>query len=143
MRSPILTIPADLLAAMIDHCRRDAPRECCGILGGVSPRVSSIHPLRNTEASETAYNADPTDLLDAHRYLRKRSAQFLAIYHSHPRWRTVPSRADLERNHYGDLPRIIISLLTDPPEVRAWRLDTDAYTELPWQSAGPGSDVQD
>ena len=59
----ILTIPAILHDAMVDHCEREAPLECCGLLGGVFPLVSSIHPLRNTDASETRYNADPQDLI--------------------------------------------------------------------------------
>jgi proteasome lid subunit RPN8/RPN11 len=138
-----LLIPADILAAMIDHCRREAPLECCGILGGTPPRVSSIHVLRNTEASPVRYNADPLDILEAHRSLRARGAEFLAIYHSHPGWRAVPSRTDLETNYYGDLPRIIVSLLDDPPEVRSWRLSADSYEELPWRVVAGGPPAVD
>ncbi len=129
---PPLEIPASILARMVEHCQKEAPLESCGILGGKPPRVSSLHLLRNTEASETLYNADPRDILEAFRTLREQGGQFLAIYHSHPRWAAIPSRTDLATNYYGDLPRIIVSLLTDPPEVRNWRLDTDSYTELPW-----------
>jgi proteasome lid subunit RPN8/RPN11 len=99
------------------------------------PRVSSFHPLRNTEASETRYNADPGDLIAAVTALRARQAEIVAIYHSHPRWPAVPSATDLRENHYGDVPRIIVSLLGARPEVRVWRLDPDAYHELRWQLA--------
>jgi len=138
-----LLIPPAILDAMIDHCRREAPRECCGLLGGVAPAVSSIDPLRNTEAEagETRYNADPADLVAAVRRLRDRNAEILAIYHSHPRWAPIPSRADLDLNYYGAVPRIIVSLLDDKPQVRAWRLDPDSYEELPWQVAAD-SDVE-
>ncbi len=134
-----LEIPPGVLADMIAHCRREAPRECCGLLGGVPPRVSSFHPLRNAAPSaETRYDADPRDLIDAVVDLRRRDAEILAIYHSHPRWEAVPSRTDLEENHYGAVPRIIVSLLSEPPDVRVWRLDRDDYRELPWvASAGP------
>jgi proteasome lid subunit RPN8/RPN11 len=128
-----LEIPRDVVEAMVAHCRREAPRECCGLLGGVPPRVSSFHPLRNVAPSaETRYDADPRDLIDAVVDLRRRDAEILAIYHSHPRWEAVPSRTDLEENHYGAVPRIIVSLLDEPPVVRAWRLDRDDYRELPW-----------
>ena len=60
-----LEIPAEIHDAMVAHCVREAPLECCGLLGGVSPVVSSIHPLRNTEASETRYNGDRNDLIRA------------------------------------------------------------------------------
>ena len=129
----ILTIPAPIVDAMVAHCRREAPLECCGLLGGVRPLVSSYHPLRNTDASETRYNADPRDLIDVVTALRARGAEILAIYHSHPRWEAVPSQADLALNYYGDLPRIIVSLLGPRPTVRIWRLDPDSFTELPWR----------
>ncbi|MGP0062122.1 MAG: Mov34/MPN/PAD-1 family protein [Isosphaeraceae bacterium] len=133
-----LEIPRDLHDAMVAHCLREAPLECCGILGGVSPRVSSFHPLRNAAASETRYQADPQDLIEAVVDMRTRGAEILAIYHSHPRWQAIPSRTDLEENYYGPVPRIIVSLLDETPDVRIWRLDPDSYEELPWRIVEPG-----
>lgn len=128
-----LEIPAGLVEAMIAHCLRESPRECCGLLGGRPPRVSSFHPLRNVAAAaETRYDADSRDLIDAVVDLRRRDAEILAIYHSHPRWEAVPSRTDLEQNHYGAVPRIIVSLLAEPPVVRVWRLGRDDFQELSW-----------
>jgi len=142
-------IPADLVEAMVAHCRREAPLEGCGLLGGVPPLVSSFHPLRNTEASPVRYNADPRDLIAAVTALRARGAEILAIYHSHPDHAAVPSRTDLRENHYGDVPRIIVSLLGPEPDVRIWRLGPDSYEELPWTrlppsggGAGPGLGVE-
>jgi [CysO sulfur-carrier protein]-S-L-cysteine hydrolase len=129
-----LLIPADIHDAMVAHCLRDAPRECCGLLGGIGGRVSSIHPLRNTSPrSEIHYDAHPQDLIDAVVDMRKRGDGPLAIYHSHPRWEGVPSLTDLRENHWGALPRIIVSLLGPVPDVRVWRLDPDSYEALPWQ----------
>ncbi len=135
--SPLL-IPISILDAMVDHCRREAPLECCGILGGLAPRVSSFHPMRNADASEVRYRADPHDLIQAVTALRSRKAQIVAIYHSHPRWAAIPSRTDLEENHYDDVPRIIVSLLDETPEVRVWRLEPDAYVELAWETTTEG-----
>ena len=118
---------------MVAHCTRESPLECCGLLGGVSPLVSSINPMRNASASEVRYDADPRDLIAAVQSLRARNAEILAIYHSHPRWSAIPSKTDLAENHYGEVPRIIVSLLGETPEVRVWRLDTDSYEELPWE----------
>lgn len=118
---------------MVAHCVREAPLECCGILGGVAPLVSSFHPLRNVAVSETRYDADPRELIDAVVSLRARGAEILAIYHSHPRWAPVPSQTDLRENHYGDVPRIIVGLLGPQPEVRVWRLDPDSYVEIAWR----------
>jgi proteasome lid subunit RPN8/RPN11 len=137
-----LLIPAAIHDAMVAHCQREAPLECCGLLGGTAHQVSSVHPLRNTAASESRYDADPQDLIEAVVELRRRAAEIVAIYHSHPRWAAVPSRTDLQENHYGSVPRIIVSLLGPTPVVRIWRLDPDSYQELPWQivpSLGAGS----
>src|SRR5262249_39150906 len=131
--APPLEIPRDLHDAMVAHCRSESPLECCGILAGVAPRVSSLHPLRNAARSETRYNADPRDLIDVVVALRERGTEILAIYHSHPRWKPIPSNTDLEENHYGPVPRIIVSLLSEPPEVRVWRLEPDSYQELDWK----------
>lgn len=133
-----LEIPRDLHDAMVAHCLREAPLECCGLLGGSGPRVSSFHPLRNAEASETRYTADPQDLIEAVVWMRQHGSEILAIYHSHPRWRAVPSQTDLRENYYGDVPRIIVSLLDPVPEVRIWRLDPDTYRELPWRIVEAG-----
>src|SRR4051795_2040514 len=112
----ILTLPASIHDAMVAHCIREAPLECCGILGGFPPLVSSFHPLRNSSASETRYDADPRDLIEAVQSLRVRGAEILAIYHSHPRWAAIPSQTDLRENYYGEVPRIIVSLLNSEPE---------------------------
>ena len=63
--------------------------------------------------------------------------EIAAIYHSHPRWEAVPSAVDLKENHYGPVPRIIVSLLADPPDVRVWRLEAESYQEIPWALAVP------
>lgn len=132
-RAGPLGIPRAVHDAMLAHCRMEAPRECCGILGGVWPEADLFYPLANALASEDRYDADPAELVRAVVDLRGREAEMLAIYHSHPRWEAVPSRADLELNHYGPLPRIIVSLLTEPPVVRTWRLHAHSFEELPWR----------
>ena len=130
-------IPRDIVDAMVAHCVREAPLECCGILCGIAPRVSLFYPLRNENQSETRYNADPHDLIAAHIDFRQHQAEILALYHSHPRWDAIPSKTDLAENYYGPVPRIIVSLKGDVPNVRVWRLDADSYEELSWEIVEP------
>lgn len=127
-----IQIPVGIRDAMVDYCVREAPQEACGLLGGVRPIVASLHPLRNASESEIRYDADPKDLIAAIQSLRFRGEEILAIYHSHPRWEAVPSKTDLRENHYGDVPRIIVSLLEGVPVVRVWRLDPESCQELRW-----------
>ena len=101
--------------------------------GGRGPAVSSFHPLRNADASETRYNADPRDLIAGRRrapLARGRDPGDLPLASAlggHPE----PDRP--RENYYGDVPRIIVSLLDETPEVRVWRLDPDSYEELAWE----------
>lgn len=132
----VLVIPRFILNAMIYHCQVESPLECCGLLGGVAPAVSLFYPLGNADQSETTYNADGRELIRAIQDLRAREGEIVAIYHSHPRWPPIPSQTDLRANHYGDLPRIIVSLLGETPEVRAWQLNPNSYEELRWRIVG-------
>ncbi len=127
-----LEIPESVLSAMIEHCLRESPLECCGLLTGRDRRAKTFVPLRNAEQSPTRYDADGRDLIDAVVGMRARNESIVAIYHSHPKWAAIPSRTDLETNYYGDVPRIIVSLLVEPPEVRIWRLEPARYDELAW-----------
>jgi [CysO sulfur-carrier protein]-S-L-cysteine hydrolase len=129
-----LEIPESLLKAMVTHCQRSAPIEACGLLGGFPPaKVDAFYPLRNTSRSETKYDADPSELIAAVREMRTRQAEILAIYHSHPKWQAIPSQTDLAENYYEGVPRIIVSLLDEEPDVRIWRLFPNSYEELPWR----------
>ena len=141
--TPPLEIPRHILNAMVTHCLQEAPSEACGILAGAhQPLVEAFYPLRNELASRTRYNADPGDLIAAIQSMRSHSLGMLAIYHSHPDTVAVPSRVDLEQNHYGPLPRIIISLRTAVPEVRIWRLGAADFEELRWRLLSPSVESQ-
>jgi hypothetical protein len=60
----------------------------------------------------------------------------VAIYHFRPRLAAVPSRTDLRKHAYGDLPRVIVSL-GEVPTVRVWRLTKRYCEELNWHLRPP------
>jgi [CysO sulfur-carrier protein]-S-L-cysteine hydrolase len=128
-----LVISLEVHDAMVAHCRNDAPLEACGLLSGPPHRGSSIHPLRNSLSSSVRYLADPNDIIAAVTAIRAAKTEMLAIYHSHPESAAIPSKVDLAENHYGDLPRIIVSLRGETPEVRVWRLGESSFEELTWR----------
>lgn len=128
-----LIVPAGLYADLVAQALAEQPNECCGLLAGViqagEGRVVARYPLVNELASPTEYNAEPRGLFQAHRDMRERGQEVLAIYHSHPTSPPVPSRKDRERNYSEDVVCVIVSLQSDPPEVRAWWLTADAHRE--------------
>lgn len=142
---PDLRMTPEVYETMIRHALADAPLECCGLLAGCQGQAWKIYPLANASKSETRYDADPRALIDAVQAIRRESTEIVAIYHSHPKWPAVPSKTDLQENHYGEVPRIILGLLPDPPECRVWRLyrDEERFEELTWnveQFASLGSE---
>ena len=60
---------------------------------------------------------------------RQEDLEFLAIYHSHPKSRAVPSRTDLERSYSLDVVNLILSMTTAVPDVRGWWLKGDSFEE--------------
>ena len=141
--TPFLRIPRAILDQMIAHAQREAPQECCGILGGagIGVEVCSIYPLRNADPNPIKrFESDSRDLLAAHKAIRESRQVWAGIYHSHPKDPAVPSRTDLERNAYDATPCVIVSLAEAEPCVRVWRLGRDAYWELPWETVESGGE---
>ncbi|GIW87592.1 MAG: hypothetical protein KatS3mg108_1916 [Isosphaeraceae bacterium] len=129
-----LLIPSSIVAAILKHCRAEAPIEACGLLGGPSAlRASSHYPLRNELASEVRYLGHAQDMIEAVLTMRARNERLVAIYHSHPASPAIPSRVDLEGNQYGPVPHLIVSLAAPAPEIRAWRLESTRFEELRWR----------
>ncbi len=125
-----LHIPRSVWANMLDHARRVLPEECCGLLAGHGSQCSRLYELENADHSPVRYSAEPRSLIAAFRDMRERGLELLAIYHSHPTSAAVPSRTDLAENYYGTVPRIIISLAVNPPEVRGYVLHPDRWQEI-------------
>ena len=135
-----LILPLNLFTEMVEHARTDRPNECCGILAGVVSEgiglVQRRYPLVNSLASPTEYEAEPRSLLAAYREIHSLSLEILAIYHSHPTTHPIPSKKDLERLFSEEVICVILSLIVDPPEVRAWWLTATDYREAEWSVEG-------
>ena len=127
---------------MIEHAKSATPSECCGIIAGTIDksvvlalaRAEVIHKLINELASPIAYRSEPRSILAAYREMDRRGHVELAVYHSHPTAPPIPSRTDLAENFRGEsVVHFIVSLLTDPPEVRAWWLGERDFREAEWE----------
>jgi proteasome lid subunit RPN8/RPN11 len=121
---------------MIAHARAELPNECVGLLAGVTEggmgRAVARYPLVNAAGSPIEYLSQPESMFAAHRAMRERGLEILAIYHSHPSTHPIPSRTDLARNYSPDVVNFIISLKDEPPLLRGWWLKENSYLELDW-----------
>lgn len=133
-----LLLPAQIHREMLAQAQLEYPNECCGLLAGRivkigQAQVDKCYPLVNAAASPVLFESEPEGMFTAERDRRQRGLEILAVYHSHPTSAPVPSKTDLERNYSPEVMNLIISLLTDPPEVRAWWLTAEGYREAEWE----------
>jgi [CysO sulfur-carrier protein]-S-L-cysteine hydrolase len=122
---------------MVAQALSERPNECCGLLAGVvdgnTGNVSRRYPLVNETASPVEYLAEPTSLFAAHKDMRERGLEVLAIYHSHPMSPPVPSQKDLALYYWPGTACVIVSLAGATPEVRVWWLGEADYREAEWE----------
>lgn len=132
-----LLLPRQIYNDIVAQAQAELPKECCGLLAGRIEdnvgRAEKRYPLINVAASPERYLSDGGDLPAAFRSMRERNLDLLAIYHSHPTSRPVPSQTDLAQNFYGDsVVFLILSLQTLEPEMRAWWLGESDYRPAEW-----------
>jgi proteasome lid subunit RPN8/RPN11 len=127
----VFTIEKHYIDQMIAHARREAPIECCGVLGGRDGRVLKLYQATNAEHSRYCYNIEPQELFRINRECEENGWQFLAIYHSHPDSAAYPSPTDVHLAAlWPESLYFIVSLLSpENPEVRAFRIRNGEVTE--------------
>ena len=118
-----MSLPRALADEMIAHARSELPNESCGILGGsLEGELHTFHPARNADASPYRYSVDADDLLRIALAIDGAGDEVAAIYHSHTMSPASPSRTDMELAFWPEAAYLIVSLASDPPDIRAWRL---------------------
>ena len=127
----MFTIEKRYIDQMIAHARREAPIECCGVLGGRDGRVLKLYRATNAEQSRYCYNIESQDLFRINRECEENGWQFLGIYHSHTDSAAYPSPTDVHLAALWPEPLYFIVSLRDAdnPEVRAFRIRHGEVTE--------------
>lgn len=116
-------ITLNVLAGIARHARDVAPIECCGLLAGKDNLIDEYIRTTNIRASEVTYQVNPIEHIRAMKRLRVRGRSVLGAYHSHPRTAALPSATDVAEAHYdADFLYLIVSLVSEPPEIRGYRL---------------------
>ena len=76
----------------------------------------------NADASPFRYSIDASDLLRIVTDIDDAEEDLLAIYHSHTRSPAFPSRTDVDLAFWPDAAYLIVSLASDPPDLRAFTI---------------------
>jgi proteasome lid subunit RPN8/RPN11 len=120
----VVRLPRALAERIVEHARAELPNEACGLLGGRGQEVRTVHPARNADASPYRFTLDPQDQLRITFAVEDEGDEVLGVYHSHTRSKAYPSRTDVESAELlGDTAFVIVSLASEPPDIRAYRLD--------------------
>ena len=124
----VISIQQAHVNEILDHSRDAAPRECCGLIGGIGARTQTVYPTRNVAADPLiTYEASPEDLFAAQRAMRARGEELLAIYHSHPRSANPqPSATDVRLAYYPSAVYLIVGLGAEQPNLGVFRISERA-----------------
>ncbi|MEU3273214.1 M67 family metallopeptidase [Saccharomonospora sp. NPDC006951] len=146
----MLRIRRDLVAAIVEHARRDHPDEACGVIAGPddgTDRPERFIPMINAARSPTFYEFDSADLLRLYREMGARDEIPVVIYHSHTATEAYPSRTDIKFAQEPFAHYVLVSTKDpDEHEFRSYRIVEGVVTEEPvevvesYMFANTGSD---
>lgn len=117
-----LVLPRSLQDEIVAHAKAGLPNEACGILSGNDHRATHFHPAINGEPSPFFYSIDSQDLLRIVLEIEDADRDIVAIYHSHVESPAFPSRTDVELAAWPDAAYLIVSLGSEPPEIKAYAI---------------------
>jgi proteasome lid subunit RPN8/RPN11 len=111
-----------LIEEIVAQARAEAPNECCGLVAARDGRAVAVHPARNAAASPLRYEMDGQEQYRLQTAIEDAGHDLGAIYHSHPRSSPEPSQTDINLAFYPEALYVIVGLVAEEPEVRAWRI---------------------
>jgi [CysO sulfur-carrier protein]-S-L-cysteine hydrolase len=123
-----VVIPKDLADEMIEHCRAGRPNEACGMLAVERGRIVKVFRMTNGSASPVRYSLDPKEQLAVYNTLEREGWDLGGVFHSHTHTQAYPSPTDV-RLASEDVPYLIVSLASEPPSVRAFRIEKDSWMD--------------
>ena len=124
-----MRIARDLLDQMIDHARRDAPDECCGVVGARDGTATRVLPVKNEAASPLKFEMG-IELFYALEAIDEAGEELGAIYHSHTRTFPYPSQTDINwSGQYPGVEWVIVGLEGGEALVRSYRIDAGGTVE--------------
>jgi len=136
----VLTLTADVHAAMVDRALTQDPAESCGLFTGQPGTlvVDGYHPMANVADPDEAwklYVLDGQEMIDVESEADAAGRAVLGVMHSHTHTTAYPSPTDVADaarfDPFGAWVFVIVSLKQPDPVVRAYRILDGEVTEVP------------
>jgi len=115
---------------LLEHAKREAPNEACGILAGKNHRVEKVYEMINTDNSAKTFFMEPKQQLKAMKEIRNLGLEMIGIYHSHLETEAYPSAHDVELAYYPEVFYVIVSIRDrGKPSIRSFKIVEGKITE--------------
>ena len=127
-----MRIAADLLDRVVEHARREAPNECCGVIVTRDGRAEEVVALENLASSPFRFEVDGLALLEVLDRAESAGAKLGVIYHSHTRSAPEPSQTDVNfAANWPGVEWLIVGLAGGgEPDVRSWLIADGDFDEV-------------
>jgi [CysO sulfur-carrier protein]-S-L-cysteine hydrolase len=123
-----VTLSKALANEMIEHCLEGRPNEACGIIASANGSAVKVFGMTNAAGSPVRYALDGKEQLAVYNALEKEGWDLAGVFHSHTHTEAYPSPTDV-RLASEDVPYIIVSLASDPPSIRAFRIVKENWVD--------------
>ena len=111
-------MPGEIREQLVEHARKVAPNEACGLVAFRDGVAERYLPGENTLASPYRFELRPRDPAD---FFLEDEGYVLAVFHSHPETAPRPSRTDIANiGLWEGRPYLILGLATG--ELAGWRI---------------------
>lgn len=119
----MLYLSKDRVNELIEHSKKEAPNEACGILAGKERRVEKVYQMTNIDNSSKTFFMDPKEQLKVMKEIRNSGLEMIGIYHSHLETEAYPSAHDVELAYYPEASYVIVSIKDrDNPKIRSFKI---------------------
>lgn len=117
-----LSIKKPDIEKIFAHCKDAVPNEACGLVFGRDGNVAKVYPVKNADNSPVTYLLDVKEQFKAIMEARKNGEDMLGIFHSHVKSEPYPSETDKRLAYYPEVAYIIVSLMNEEPEIKAYNI---------------------
>jgi len=111
-----------VIRQLVLEAKKESPVEACGYLAAKNGVITYAYALTNIDASSEHFSFDPKEQFAALRNIRLRGLEICAAYHSHPASPAWPSLEDIKLAHDPGMLYVIISLVENKEDVRAFKI---------------------